>query len=161
MRGCFFYWTSGNTRRNDLMEFPPLRRENLFAPSGTSWEGGAERKGLACTWVVQPCWLCYLPLIQSSCSICCRGSIQASWKQNLERTRIHAFSKVFFNLKHPSLHSRILLLDCFPVEQLTSTLARIPACGFRRMQATCILTPHHGIIFFTLATAAQPTLLGS
>lgn len=54
MQDHFFYWTSENTRLNDLIEFPPFRRENVFHPSGTSWKGGAERKGLVCNQVVQP-----------------------------------------------------------------------------------------------------------
>lgn len=48
MQDHFFYWTSENTRLNDLMEFPTFRRRNVFHPSSSSWKGGAERKGLVC-----------------------------------------------------------------------------------------------------------------
>lgn len=46
----------------------------------------------------------------------------------LLRIRICAFSKGFFNLKHPSLHPHILLLDCFPTEQLKPVL--VSACVY-------------------------------
>lgn len=46
----------------------------------------------------------------------------------LLRIRICAFSKRFFNLKHPSLHPHILLLDCFPTEQLKPVL--VSACVY-------------------------------
>lgn len=147
-----------------LDEVSPLQEREFISSLWHFLEGRCTKKSfsmhMSCATSSQ-CWLYYLPLIQSFCSVCYTGSIQAYRKQNPARTRIHAFSKGFFNLKHPSFHPHILLLDCFPTEQLTSMLACVPACGFTCMQAICILKPHHGIIFFMLATAAQLILLGS
>lgn len=140
------------------MEFPPIGGEFI----SSFWhflERRCSKKGfskyMSCATSSQH-WLYYLLLIQTSCSVFYRGSIRTSWKQNLARTGIDVFSKGFLNCKHPSLLPHILLLDCFP-----AMLACVPVCEFRCMPATCILTPDHCIILFVLATAPQPTILGS
>lgn len=152
MSDDLFYWTSESTRVKDC-GVSPIQERAFISSLWRFLERRCRQKGVR----VEPssatssgCWLCYLPSIQSSCPVCYRASVQAPWKQNLARIRSSSFSKGFFNLKHPSLHPRVQLLDCFPTEQLVPMLVCVCACVFMCMQAIHIVTPHHHmiIIFF-------------
>lgn len=132
MSDDLFYWTSESTRVKDC-GVSPIQERAFISSLWRFLERRCRQKGVR----VEPscatssgCWLCYLPSIQSSCPVCYRASVQAPWKQNLARIRSRSFSKGFFNLKHPSLHPRIQLLDCFPTEQLVPMLVCVCACVY-------------------------------
>lgn len=132
MSDDLFYWTFESTRVKDC-GVSPIQVRAFISSLWRFLERRCRQKGVR----VEPscatssrCWLYYLPSIHSSCPVCYRASVQAPWKQNLARIRSRSFSKGFFNLKHPSLHPRVQLLDCFPTKQLVPMLVCVCACVY-------------------------------